>query len=120
MIKFLKLFSSPSVEEAKAFFLSKWRERAKQLNKPLPRTISPSDSLPAAMFVRSVVGGRLEANRFHCWIRLDGKIIDVTDRSHKADYIEDPKVMNSQEFKEKMSTISWRIKDYLKEWNARS
>jgi hypothetical protein len=63
---------------ARAFLEQKWRQRAHELARPVPRDLSGACKF-AALFAQQVFGGRLQSNLDHDYVLRAGVVLDLTN-----------------------------------------
>ena len=67
-----------NLRAARAFLRRKWKLRAQELHRPLPRDLSGACKF-AALFAQRVFGGTLQSNPDHDYVICGGDIIDLTN-----------------------------------------
>lgn len=67
-----------AISRAKTFALSMWRRRAEELGLTRPDDLSDACKF-CALFAQTLFGGSIEAHDFHCWILVDGRIVDLAE-----------------------------------------
>jgi hypothetical protein len=71
------------VAKAKAFLVTKWRERATEVGRAEPADLSQACKF-AALFAQAIFGGKIMANDYHTWVVLDGRVLDLAEDAEDA------------------------------------
>lgn len=134
----MKMTPTPElVAQAKAFALAKWKERwekeEKRYGDPEPINLSNACRF-CALFARELFGGRIRANYYHCWVRLDdGTVLDLTDGvdaerfgvspkrlvTASRDFMFDAPGIPNKEFWDNMRTCLPRVRQWSEEFRNR-
>jgi hypothetical protein len=77
------------LEQAQAFCLKMWRERAAEMGRPEPADLSLSCKF-TSLFLRSLIGGEIRGNWDHQFVELDGQIFDLNKDTENVRSIDDP------------------------------
>jgi hypothetical protein len=103
---------------AKRFFRKKWKERAREGNRPVPRDLRGACKF-AALFAKELFGGKIQGNWHHVFVVKNGKRIDLTDgagvkKEHLAET--DPIFLKDPFFKESLGYCVPRVMKWVEEF----
>lgn len=101
-----------NLARAKQFVLERWRERAEELEHPVPTDLSGACKF-ASLFAQAVFGGKLRGSWRHQYVELNGQIIDLTGDTihyHDRDFW-----MNRQH-RESLESCKPRVQSWLEQW----
>ncbi len=113
---------SEVVERAKAFLLTKWRERAMESGKPVPADLSSACKF-SSLFVKLVFGGGIVGNRDHQFVVREGVILDLNAaasdvRALPHAHEEGEGFIGSEDHHFYMKTCVPRVRSWVKEFLA--
>lgn len=104
---------------AKEYLLRRWKERARELGRPIPDDLSYSCKF-TSMFASIVFGGKMQGNHDHQYVVLqNGDILDLNEDAADTKalgdraYVHDPIFWNSPDHKASMKSCEPRVNDWV-------
>jgi hypothetical protein len=102
--------------ELREFVLERWKERAAERGLPEPADLANACKF-SALFVKSVLGGRIVGNWDHAFNEVDGKVVDIcaAENAHLADpYRRDGAFMRDDAAIESFESCLPRVADWVR------
>ncbi len=114
--------TAKNIALARRFVWQKWKERAKEMGRPVPEDLSDSCKF-TSQFARIIFGGELQGNVDHQFVRLpNGRILDLNksaeDVQKKIDHphIHDPEFFGNPVHEESMASCRGRVLRWVDEF----
>lgn len=120
LLESIILPTDKNIELARKFVFKKWQERALEMGRCTPTDLSYSCKF-TSQFAQKLFGGKLQGNKQHQFLNLNGKIIDLNidaeDVKKLSDpHNHDPSFWNNKEHRKSMKSCELRVKQWVEEF----